>query len=318
MSSAVKPGRASVSGSFCLTLLTLSFPIPGIIATVHVSTPPILEAEIKKSISIPCVPEISTPDSMKYVQWFVMVKNQRQRIYFQDMDIRNIDPKTDYTHRISVDENYTLTIKPVEVEDARVFFCQVGAGPVGNGEAATELRVYGAPDVPEIHKNEITISVMDKRPAELARCVARNGYPAPNITWYKDRTPIHLVPQTEQKVHAIFQSTQEASGLYTISSTLYYLPEKKDKDSKFYCEVSYRMPRGVDKMKESKKINISITYPTENVEFLIHPSVLKETDNMTMECHSDGPSTVEYTFLQRAGEEHYGGRTVSATLKPNL
>ncbi|XP_072094276.1 cell surface glycoprotein MUC18-like isoform X1 [Mobula birostris] len=298
MSSAVKPGRASVSGSFCLTLLTFILPIPGIIATVRVVTPSVEEAEIKKAISIPCVPEISTPDTIRYVQWFVVVKNQRKRIYFQDMDNKVTDPQTDYTDRIRVDENYTLTINPVRVEDEREFLCQVSAGPAGSGENVTKLNVYGAPDVPEIKKIEKTISVSASRPEEVASCVTRNGYPAPNITWYKDRTPLHLTAETKEKMFAIVQSTQEANGLNTISSKLHYLPKKEDKDSMFYCEVSYRMPYGVDKMMESKKIKFSILYPTENVKLLIRPSVVREMDNVTVECQADGSTSVDYTFFR--------------------
>ncbi|XP_067910265.1 melanoma cell adhesion molecule b isoform X2 [Heterodontus francisci] len=276
----------------------------GIIGTVQVSTPPVVEAEIGKPINIPCVPEISTPSTMKYVQWFVMEKNTRQRIYFQDGESSTVDNGTDYTGRIRVNKNYTLTIDHVKLGDERTFLCQVGAGPAGSGEATTELKVYGAPEVPEIIPTEARVSVMKINPSDIALCRTRNGYPAPNITWYKDHTPLQATTKINHKMYVMSKATQEPNGLYTIESTLYYLPEKKDKDSKFYCEVSYRMPSGVDKMKESDRFSIPVTYPTENVEFLIQPSVLKEADNMTMECKSDGSSPVEYTFYRvRDGKE---------------
>eukprot|EP00061_Rhincodon_typus_P014652 g41811.t1 len=72
-----------------------------------------------------------------------MEKNTRQRIYFQDGENRIINNNTDYTGRINVDKSYTLTIDNVELRDERTFCCQVGAGPAGNGEATTELKVYG-------------------------------------------------------------------------------------------------------------------------------------------------------------------------------
>uniref|UniRef100_UPI00398E9866 melanoma cell adhesion molecule b isoform X2 n=1 Tax=Pristiophorus japonicus TaxID=55135 RepID=UPI00398E9866 len=298
MSSAATPEPASVSGSLCLTLLTLTFAIPGIIGTVKVSTPPVVEAEMEKPISIPCVPEISTPSTMKYIQWFAMEKDTRQRIYFQDGESSTVDNATDYTGRIRVDKNYTLTIDHVKLGDERTFLCQVGAGSAGSNEAPTELKVYDAPEMPEIIPSATSISIMGTMPAEIASCRTRNGYPAPNITWYKDRMPLQATAMMNDKIYMKSQATQEPSGLYTIVSTLYYLPEKKDKDSKFYCEVSYRMPLGVHRMMESIRISIAITYPTENVELLIQPSVLKESDNMTMECKSDGSSSVEYTFYK--------------------
>ncbi|XP_078389639.1 basal cell adhesion molecule-like isoform X2 [Cetorhinus maximus] len=298
MSSAATPRPASVSGGLCLTLFILTLALTGINGTVQVSTPPMVEAEIGKPISIPCIPEISTPSTMKYIQWFVMEKNSRKRIYFQDGERRIIDNETDYTSRIKVVENYTLTIDHVELGDERTFLCQVGAGAAGSGEATTELKVYDAPEVPEITPSEAIISVMETTPAKVATCHTRNGYPAPNITWYKDRTPLQATTKINSKMYMISQATQEPSGLYSIVSALYYVPEKKDKDSKFYCEVSYRMPPGVDKMKESVRISIPISYPTENVEFVFQPRVVKEKDNMTMKCKSDGSSDVEYTFYR--------------------
>lgn len=300
MSSAVRAGRAAASGSGCLTpaLVTLVLTIPGIIATVQVSTRPVLEAEIKKAISIPCVPTISTPNTTKYIQWFVMEKNVRQRIYFQDMENSTVDAGTDYTSRISVDKTYTLTIDPVMLRDERTFHCQVGAGPVGSGEAETLLKVYAAPDMPVIEKNSGTISLLETEAKEIASCVTRNGYPAPSVTWYKDRTPLHADPQLRNRTSVRLQAIEEANGLYTMKSVLSYIPVKQDKDALFYCEVSYRMPVGIDMMKESAKISISISYPPENAEFLIDRKVLKEMDNMTMECRSDGTSSVDYTFFK--------------------
>ncbi|XP_043533666.1 cell surface glycoprotein MUC18-like isoform X2 [Chiloscyllium plagiosum] len=304
MCSAARAGPASVSGSPCFTVLIVILTITGIIGSVQVSTPPVVEAEIGKPISIPCVPEISTPSTVKYVQWFVMEKDIRQRIYFQDGENRIINNKTRYTDRINVDKSYTLTIDNVELRDERTFCCQVGAGPAGNGEATTELKVFDAPEIPEIFPSNKLISIMKTEPSEIATCVTRNGYPAPNITWYKDHTPLQATTKINNKMYMIPQATKEPSGLYTIASTLYYLPEKKDKDSKFYCEVNYRMPTGVEKMKKSIKIDIQISYPTENVEFLYQPKILKETDNMILECKSDGSSSVENTFYRvRDGQE---------------
>ncbi|XP_078055247.1 cell surface glycoprotein MUC18-like isoform X2 [Mustelus asterias] len=298
MSSVATPGPASVSGRLCFTMIVLILATTGINGTVHVSTPPVVEAEIGKPIDITCVPEISTPSSVKYVQWFVEEKNFRKRIYFQDGESRIVDNETDYTGRIKVDENYTLTISSIELGDEQTFLCQVGAGPAGSDEGTTELKVFDAPELPEIFPNEASISVLEKEPSQIATCRTRNGYPAPSITWYKDRTPLQATTKMDNKMYVTSQATQEPSGLYTIVSTLHYAPEKKDKDSKFYCEVSYRMPLGVDKMKESQKISVSINYPTENVEFVFQPSVLKESDNVSMECRSDGSSNVEYTFYR--------------------
>lgn len=51
---------------------------------------------------------------------------------------------------------------------------------------------------------------------------------------------------------------KEASGLYTIKSTLYMQPTKADKDSVFQCTVEYSMPGDQIKQKTSDSITINL------------------------------------------------------------
>lgn len=51
---------------------------------------------------------------------------------------------------------------------------------------------------------------------------------------------------------------KEASGLFTIKSTLYMQPTKADKDSVFRCTVEYSMPGDQIKQKKSETININL------------------------------------------------------------
>ena len=51
---------------------------------------------------------------------------------------------------------------------------------------------------------------------------------------------------------------KEASGLYTIKSTLYMQPTKADKDSVFQCTVEYSMPEGQIKQKKSDSTTINL------------------------------------------------------------
>lgn len=51
---------------------------------------------------------------------------------------------------------------------------------------------------------------------------------------------------------------KEASGLFTIKSTLYMQPTKADKDSVFQCTVEYSMPGDQIKQKMSDTININL------------------------------------------------------------
>lgn len=51
---------------------------------------------------------------------------------------------------------------------------------------------------------------------------------------------------------------KEASGLYTVRSTLYMQPSKADKDSVFQCTVEYSMPGDQIKQKKSDTINLNL------------------------------------------------------------
>lgn len=51
---------------------------------------------------------------------------------------------------------------------------------------------------------------------------------------------------------------KEASGLFTIMSTLYMQPTKADKDSVFHCVVEYMMPGEQIKQKKSDTIKINL------------------------------------------------------------
>lgn len=51
---------------------------------------------------------------------------------------------------------------------------------------------------------------------------------------------------------------KEASGLFTIKSSLYMQPTKADKDSVFQCIVEYSMPGDQNKQKKSDSITINL------------------------------------------------------------
>lgn len=57
---------------------------------------------------------------------------------------------------------------------------------------------------------------------------------------------------------------KEASGLFTIMSTLYMQPTKADKDSVFHCVVEYMLPGEEIKQKKSDPIKINLNCESAN------------------------------------------------------
>ncbi|XP_005988170.1 cell surface glycoprotein MUC18 isoform X1 [Latimeria chalumnae] len=279
--------------ALCILLIT----VQGISGEIKVFMLQVEEKEVGQPAQIECQASISEPTTEVHVQWFFLNGNKRERIYFMDSKHSVADNGTEYTGRISMDKNYTLTIHSVTLRDQGTFICQVGAGAVGKNENRTELRVYDAPELPEIKGEETGIAVTEESSIpKIAHCISRNGYPPPNITWYKDQTPL----QDQEGVTSVQATlTKESSGLFSVESHLFHRVTKKDKDSKFYCEINYQMP-GINHMMESSKIGIILHYPMEQLKFLrVFPDgPIKEGDTVKFECRGDGNPPPEYSFYK--------------------
>ena len=73
---------------------------------------------------------------------------ERQRIYYQDSTTNEIDRRTRFTDRISVEGNgatgqVVLTIRDVQLDDELDFICQIKSLTDGKGEGLTKLKVFG-------------------------------------------------------------------------------------------------------------------------------------------------------------------------------
>ncbi|XP_030067052.1 basal cell adhesion molecule isoform X2 [Microcaecilia unicolor] len=269
-------------------------------AEVVVSVPEVVEAELWKNVLIPCTHMITEGPADYSVQWFIADKNgERRRIAYRDEFSTSIDRNTEYTERVSVDQDFSLRITGVEVTDERVFYCQVMAGEAGNGEGMTNLKVYAPPELQEVKKNAGTLSVTESSASEIGTCVGKNGNPAPTITWYKNGKVLPATTERNDDIYLVSRTVKEASGLHSVSSTLYLRPTKQDKDSKFYCRLQYLMPQGKTESVDSEKFSLKLHYYTENVNFeLLSPLLIKEGDNVTLRCQADGYPPPTYDFYK--------------------
>uniref|UniRef100_UPI00398EBE57 basal cell adhesion molecule-like isoform X2 n=1 Tax=Pristiophorus japonicus TaxID=55135 RepID=UPI00398EBE57 len=286
-------------------LLMLATAFPGTAGSVEVSVPERLESEVGSPVRIPCTHTITGPRSNVMVEWFIMDKNgKRQRIAYKDATSSMLDPDTGYSDRVTMDNDYTLAISRVEVMDERAFLCQVIAGAAGSQEGKSELKVYDAPEHPEVTSNRATLSVTEQHPSEIGTCTSRNGYPAPSIVWYKDGEILPTVTNHNENMYMIPRVVKEASGLYTVSNNLYYKLSKVDKDSEYHCQVRYQMMNGKQRSKDSEKFKISLHYHTEAVTFNLGTSAtIKEGDDVRLHCSADGFPPVDYIFYRAEADD---------------
>ncbi|XP_046719589.1 melanoma cell adhesion molecule b isoform X4 [Silurus meridionalis] len=260
-------------------------------AKFEVSMEDRVEVLLGEVAEIPCLYNLKGSANLPTIQWFVKsAGGNRVRIYHRDNNKEIVDQGTGFSGRINISHswegilgNSVLIINPVRVSDEREFICQVNVDG-GSDEGLTRLLVFNNPSFPIIEAGQY--ASISEPLNKIGSCEVSNGYPAPKITWYKERTPLYTSPQNVDIRNRV---TENSNGLYSVHSELYLTVEKQDKDAYFYCEVTYFLP-GAEKMIESKHINITILYPTSEVTmFLDSPELLvKEGDSIEIICQGDG------------------------------
>ncbi|XP_049439197.1 basal cell adhesion molecule isoform X1 [Epinephelus fuscoguttatus] len=285
-------GRASL---LC-TLLLWAFQVCSGAVTVKVA--PKVEVLKGETAKLPCTYTVSPQSSSTVIEWYIEEQGKRQRVAFSQGGQGKADDGTPLTGRVTIGADATLTISAVQPSDELVYYCQVTGGPSGVGDGATMLKVFFAPEKPELTKpRSQAISVGGTTSSEIGTCVTMNGHPQPRIIWYKDDQPLAEVKDKNESPHMVPSMVKEASGLFTAKSILYMQPTKADKDSVFHCVVEYSMPGDEIKQKMSDTITIELNYPSEKATFsLLNTDPVKEGDVVNMKCETDGNPQPEFDF----------------------
>ncbi|KAG7475017.1 cell surface glycoprotein MUC18-like isoform X1 [Solea senegalensis] len=285
-------GRASLLCTLLWTLLVCC-------AAVSVKVTPKVEVLKGDTAKLPCTYSGTPPSGNDLVEWYIEEQGTRKRVAFRPQGgAGKSDEFTPLSGRVTIGEDFTLTITSTQPSDELVFYCQVNAGPAGVADASTMLKVFFAPEKPELTKpSSQAISVGETTSSEIGTCVAKNGHPQPRIIWFKDGQPLAEHKDRKEKTYMVPSVVKEASGLSTAKSTLYMQPNKADKDSVFHCVVEYSMPGDLIKQKKSDTITINLNYPSEKATFaLVNKDQVKEGDAVTMKCETDGNPQPEFDF----------------------
>ncbi|KAI6052202.1 cell surface glycoprotein MUC18 isoform X1 [Marmota monax] len=252
-------------------------------------TPEMVEVEVGNTALLRCGPSHSL-SNLSHVDWFSVYK-EKPTLIFRVRQGQGQSEPGEYQHRLSLQGPGALALTQVMPHDERIFLCQ--SKRPWFQEHRIQLRVFKAPEEPTIQTSALGISVNSKEPEEVATCIGRNGYPIPQVIWYKNRLPL-----MEEKNRVHIQSSQivESSGLYTLKSVLKVQLVKEDKDAQFYCELSYRLPSG-NHMKESREVTVPVFYPAEKVWLEVEPAgMLKEGDRVEIRCLADGNPTPPFSI----------------------
>uniref|UniRef100_A0A5G2R5Z3 Cell surface glycoprotein MUC18 n=1 Tax=Sus scrofa TaxID=9823 RepID=A0A5G2R5Z3_PIG len=304
-------GTSGLICAFLLASCCCCRRVAGVPGEAEKPAPELLEVEVGGTALLKCGPSHSQ-SNFSHVDWFSVsapeegsrggrqrprpsrsprtltsspqVHKEKPTLIFRVRQGQGQSEPGEYQHRLHLqDKGTTLALTHITPHDERIFLCQ-GKRPRSQ-EHRVQLRVYKAPEEPTIQVNPLGISVNSEEPEEVATCVGRNGYPLPQVIWYKNGRPLK-----EEKNRVQIQSFQivESSGLYTLQSVLKAQLAKEDKDAQFYCELSYRLPSG-NHMKESPEVMVPVFYPAERVWLEVEPEgMLKEGDRVEIRCLADG------------------------------
>lgn len=263
-----------------------------------------VEVLLGSSAQIPCTFSFSDgthEPPFVMLQWFVRSpsNSSRTRIFYADSEQELVDNHTEYSERVQVTSAHNhslLTIHDARLSDQREFFCQVNGLAAGSAEGKTVLRVYAPPEAPVIEEVSQGVSVTDEQPAKIAVCESQNGFPKPNITWYRNGEQLEASPG---QVKFLVLHSRSSSGLYTVQNTLLLKVQKEDREALFSCRVSFSVPGGVRSL-ESSPVNVTVHYPTSMVELWKEspPGLLKEGDTVELRCQGDGHPPPAFIFTR--------------------
>ncbi|XP_041494479.1 cell surface glycoprotein MUC18 isoform X2 [Microtus oregoni] len=256
-----------------------------------IPTPDVVEVEVGHTAYLKCGPPQHSSVNFSHVDWFLIHK-ERQIPIFRVRQGRGQNEPGEYEHRLSLEgPGDALSLSQVTPHDERVFLCKSKRPRLQ--DHYIELQVYKAPEEPTIQANAVGIHVDRQELGEVATCVGRNGYPIPQVIWYKNGRPLQ---EEENRVQIQSSQIVESSGLYTLQSVLKAQLVKEDKDAQFYCELNYRLPSG-NHMKESKEVTVPVFYPAEKVWVEVEPEgLLKEGDHVKIRCLTDGNPQPDFTI----------------------
>ncbi|KAK2828367.1 hypothetical protein Q5P01_019401 [Channa striata] len=231
---------SSLRTTFLPLLLHLCLLGRGAWAKVELTMQESVEVYLGDSAHIPCqysFTDANSEPSFVMIQWFVRVNgsSSRTRIFYGDAKEQIVDGNTDYTDRIK-----------------------------------THLRVFARPDAPVIKGVATGISVSNEFPSKVASCEVHNGFPKPNITWYKNSVPL-------MSAAGHLNVTRDSSGFYSEPSEHWSL----------------------------NSINITVYYPTTMVELWRESpqGLVKEGDTVELRCQGDGNPPPPFIFNREQDQD---------------
>ncbi|XP_036981875.2 basal cell adhesion molecule [Artibeus jamaicensis] len=294
-----------------LALVLLLGAYPGVQAEMQVSVPSLVEVMRGASVTLNCTPlGVHTEYVLK---WFLTDRAKGRRLVaearVQGSEVQaSVKDSLGRSPPYRLDPPGRLVLDEAQVSDELDYVCVVTAGAAGTAEATSRLQVFAKPEATDVSPNKGTLSVTDDFAQEIATCHSRNGNPLPRITWYRNGEPLQVPMEMNADGYITSRTIREASGLQSLTSTLYLRPQKADRDAEFHCSAHFNLPRGQHGRLDSQAFRLTLHYPTEHVQFWVDSPAttegwVREGDSVQLVCRGDGNSSPEYIFFRLQDKE---------------
>ncbi|XP_067849168.1 CD166 antigen-like isoform X2 [Heptranchias perlo] len=204
-----------------------------------------------------------------------------------------------YKDRITMNEDFSLNISNVGIQDEKIFFCftLVGSDIV---ETAVLIKVYKQPSNPEIIQPAPFLD--EGKLQQVGVCVVNNSYPAANITWQYN---LKNVDNNSPGVKIVEKITLSDKGFYNTVSSLEYLSKREEGRISFTCQVTYFEDIDRRTSKVSSPVAVFVHYNTSRVSLQVSPAQdIEEGTNVSLSCSGDGyPPPDKFTFTKNGQEK---------------
>ncbi|XP_023610699.1 CD166 antigen isoform X5 [Myotis lucifugus] len=135
------------------------------------------------TIIMPC--RLDVPQNLMFGKWkYEKPDGSPVFIAFRSSTKKSVqyDDVPEYKDRLSLSENYTLSISNARISDEKRFVCML----------VTEDNVFEAPTIVKVFKQPSKPEIVSKAPfleteqlKKLGDCISKDSYPEGNITWYR-------------------------------------------------------------------------------------------------------------------------------------